>query len=663
MTTHITPQDILGPQGWIAQRLPNYETRPQQWEMAEAVDEALRRGEHLIVEAGTGTGKSFAYLVPAILAVSRPKSEGGLRRIIISTHTINLQEQLITKDIPFLNAVIPYEFSAVLVKGRNNYLSLRRLGLAADRARTLFADEDDWNQIAEIVRWSRSTTDGSLSDLPIRPAPYVWDEVASSKDNCMGKSCKTYSQCFFYAARRRIYNAHILVVNHALFFSDLALRRDEAGFLPDYDAVILDEAHSIDSVAAEHFGLQVGSGQVAYTLIRLYNPSTQRGLCRQKALEHLQTEVIQCLQISREFFEAILDHMGELSELRVREPLAVDNRLSPALEQLAEKLRVAATRIADESERLDATAAANRVDSLAQSLSDWLAQSIPDSVYWIEINRSRRGVPRVQLSAAPVDLGPLLRAELFNVVPSVILTSATLATGRKPSFDFFQSRIGLTRAKTLRLGSPFDYRRQAKLVLVRDVPDPATDAEKYEAVATAMIRRYVQRSGGRAFVLFTSYDALRKATACLSSWLAAENLLLISQLEYPSRAKMLEDFRSNPRSVLFGTDSFWQGVDVPGDALQNVIITKLPFSVPDHPLLEARLEKIRKSGGNPFRDYQLPEAIIKLRQGFGRLIRTKTDTGMVVILDPRIHTKYYGRQFLESLPECEIVYESATDSE
>jgi len=634
--------------------------------MADAVSAALAEPHHAVIEAGTGVGKSFAYLVPTILAATDPRNDDvddeTPQRIVISTHTISLQEQLIHKDLPFLNSVIPREFSAVLVKGRRNYLSQRRLNLALQRAMSLFVDDAEVDQLQEIKRWADQTEDGSLSDLPFRPQPSVWDEVASDSGNCLGRKCQHHADCFYFRARRRIQHAQILIVNHALFFTDLALRRRDACVLPDYQAVVFDEAHTLESVAASHLGVSVTSGQINYALNKLYNDRTNRGLLVYCKMGDLQQQVDRCRHTAEALYTALGQWYVSQSSAngRVTAPNLIDNHLSTALNHLANAVLKAGRKCPDKSARPDFMAAHERLTYLADSLEMWARQKLENAVYWVDHTTSRRGQsPRISLAACPIDIGPILRKELYATVPTTIMTSATLAVGNPPSFDFFRARVGLTQGAEKRLGSPFDYRRQAQLILVPGMPDPSSAREHFEQRCGAMIRRYVERTDGHAFVLFTSYSLMRRIAADLTTWLTRQDLALYSQAEGLPRHLMLEQFKRNPRSVLFGTDSFWQGVDVPGDALQNVIITKLPFSVPDQPLIQARLDAIREAGGSPFMEYQVPEAVIKLRQGFGRLIRTQRDHGMVVILDPRVRSKRYGRIFIESLPQCDLVEEPA----
>lgn len=649
----LTPEDVLGDEGLISRRMPHYESRPQQLAMARSVARAIAGQQHLVVEAGTGVGKSFAYLVPAILAATQSRRpDGERRRIVISTHTIALQEQLITKDIPFLNAILPVEFSAVLVKGRSNYISLRRMHGAWEKARSLF-DNEPLDQLTRIRRWADKTGDGSLADLDFRPLTEVWDEVQSEHGNCLGKKCPTHADCLYYRARRRVWNADILVVNHAMFFSDLALRREGASVLPDYDVAIFDEAHTVEAVAGNHLGISVTHAQLNYNFNKLYNDRTQRGLLLQYQLKQAQELVLRLRYLTSDLFDSI-HHWREQfarSNGRVRQPLPIENNVSPELIELSRIIRNYSETLQRDEEKIELKAAADRILGLAVALKTWFQQEMEDAVYWIESTGRDKSL---KLTSAPIDVGPVLRDQLFAEVPTVILTSATLSVGQK-DFSFFRGRIGLTQADELQQGSPFNFREQVRLVLADRMPDPSTESFKYDEAIIPRIQKHVLETQGRAFVLFTSYRSLKQCADRLTHWFVQQNMTLLCQGDGTNRSLLLDRFKREERAVLFGTESFWQGVDVPGDALQNVIITKLPFSVPDEPLIEARVERIKENGGNPFMEYQVPEAAIKLRQGFGRLIRTATDHGQVVILDPRIRTKRYGKLFLDSLPPCRVV--------
>ena len=632
-----------------------YESRPGQAKMAERVAEIIEDRKHLVVEAGTGTGKSLAYLVPAAYAAQ----ELG-KKAIISTYTIHLQEQLFGKDVPIVQSLVPFEFTAALLKGRQNYLCPHRLKKAQQHQGDLFATGQA-EQLKGLLEWARRTKDGTLSDIDFQVDAAVWAQVCSEAFACTPRHCGGPTGCFYQMARTKVLDANVVILNHALLFGLLAGAEENEespseGYLFPNDFLVLDEAHEVEDVAAKALGLEVRLGSLRFLLQRLVHPRTKKGVLTRVGDGNAVKSTLGVLGILEGAFEEILESagLGASGQKRVRQPLGVKSELGPRLMDVRAQLLKLAEDAGDGEERNELKDHARRLEASAFGLGEFLKMSREGHAYWVERRlpdegRAHRG--EMSLHASPVEVAERLEELVFRPDCTTIMTSATLDVGR--GLEFFAKRVGAQEAETLLVESPFDYESQMRVYLPKGMPEPS-EGQRFQDALEGWIQRFVGMTKGKAFVLFTSRAMLRKTAEGMAGWFEEQGIRLLVQDKGSSRTRLLKEFKEDRDSVLFGTDSFWQGVDVPGEALSNVILTRLPFSVPDEPLFEARCERIKEKGGEPFRELQLPEAILKFRQGVGRLIRSREDRGQIAVLDGRILSRTYGKSFLKILPECPV---------
>ena len=709
----VSPLDVaeltraLSPASALGRTLPHYEVRPQQARMMALVAQAFNEQGIAVIEAPTGVGKTIAYLLPAAQWAIRNRE-----RLVISTRTINLQEQIMQKDIPDIAACLDKPVKAVLVKGRNNYLCPRRLERALAEA-TLFEDEEGQEQLKAIAEWARKTEDGTLSDLPFVPGYELWDQVCSEADTCQFTNCPNQKNCFIGKARREIAKADLIVVNHHMLFADLAIKKEVGNFsslavLPAYRRVIFDEAHNIEDSATEYFGAdatRLGAlrllgrfvrtergrerGLIPFLKVKLVKHTANVSMAQlEGAMNVIDDGLLPSLAAAREALTAAFDALRALAAEKcgqigrdIKWRLTGETLEDPQLREIhttyvlpaTEELRGCAqhcTQLHKEllnldvqeeqgespiaAEVLQLAGYRDRLTRLANVLAEGTSNELhPNTVRWIEIDARNDRIVRV--ARCPLHVGPELSEWVYGNLKSVVMTSATLTVDH--TFDYLFGRIGLDTVKSREiaseaLDSPFDYASQAMLGIPTDIPTP--DSKDFLPQVVDYVRAILEITRGHAFVLFTSFYSLDYVFRRLHDDLAARGITPLKQGS-AARTHLIERFRSDASSVLFGTDSFWEGVDVAGDALQCVILPKLPFRVPTEPIFEARAEAIEAAGGSSFMEYTVPQAVVKFRQGFGRLIRRKTDRGAVVILDRRILTKHYGKVFLRSLPDLHRV--------
>jgi len=709
---------ILKENGQLSMNLKGFEPRLQQQQMMDNILKAYNHNRIALIEAGTGTGKSFAYLIPAILWALQNKE-----RTVISTHTISLQEQLLLKDIPIIAKALNLDLKAVLIKGMGNYLCLRKLQDANDEH--LLLAEHEAKELQKIDHWNQTTKDGSRSSLSFAPSSEMWEKVSAESDTCTNSKCSFFQECHFFKARRKANDAQILIVNHHLLFADLNRRAEAENYtdpaiLPVYTRVIIDEAHHIEDIATEYFAKNLNRLNLLRIMGKLTaekqgNTHGKLPILKQKIVEYyrsktpssemssvisrlnidlpsnkndLLTHIVKTFDAFSEFLISLLPQDSGEKDTKLRlhpyhqtHPLW-QNEIVPQAKEFSNAIHKYSRSIEsinqdiknmDDEKLTEVTrtvlfeimALTNRLKEMALTLSDFCLSSLqPNKVRWIEMQQSQLG-SNIHLNNADLDISKACVDYLFSKFSTVILCSATLTTNQK--FNFVRERLGLTEKLLPKqvitehsYDSPFNFEKQAMLVVPTDIPNPMDSG--FTKAAADKIWQIVQASHGNAFILFTSYSMLNTCHKLLEKRLTENRYTLFKQGD-ESRQKLLEKFKKKDRSILFGTDSFWEGVDVSGEALRCVVMVKLPFRVPSDPIIQARSEAIQASGGDAFLEYSLPSAIVKFKQGFGRLIRNKTDRGCIVCLDSRILQKGYGKQFLNSLPNCQRFFGTSAEME
>ena len=635
-------EECFSPGGGISLHLDNFELRPQQIEMAKAIEEAIEADRNLIVEAGTGVGKTLAYLVPFIVWAKE-----NSKRVVISTYTKALQNQLYVKDLPFLRKVFDIDFNFALCLGADNYICLRKFH--KNTTQDLFASKDKKKQIQYIQKWIKETETGVNTDMEILPDRIVWKDFSRDPDLCIGKKCKWWDECFYRKARMFQSKSEVLITNHALLFTDVL---SGSKVLPEFNAIVIDEAHTIEDIATNHFGHEVSKSGLnslldqILNLVKSFNQGDlDIGMEHLSDIELLINEIKTTPDLFTRAGQLFSGHEG-LMQFDIHDFLK-DLGLIDQLVELSGILSLVFGSIKDPEKSEEMKACSGRCDNFAGSIDFIFNDNRYDYAYWLNVKRMKKDI-NYSFNAAPIDVSSHMKEFFFERISPIILTSATLTTG-KGDFSFIKKRLGLIEPLELVLDSPFDYKNNVLIYTPESKADPAYNSASFKEHLKKNIVEIYKTLGGRIFCLFTSYEMLNYISGQIMKERADINLL--RQGDMP-RYVLLDLFKRNSNTMLMGTTTFWQGVDVPGNALECVIITKFPFAVPSDPVNAARIEVIRKEGSYPFTEYQLPQAVIMFKQGFGRLIRTKTDRGVVAILDPRIKTRPYGKVFLDSLPDC-----------